>query len=407
MRIGAEIISRLIMSVRKVLFICSVYKPNFGGVEITIEKMAHHLKKVGVESVILTKRFPKELSEFETIDGISIYRIQRPVLDTEFESVISGILKNETELKADLVHIIGIRRPMPLIGFLLAKKWNVPYLVTFTGGDLPQSGNEESKKLWQEGLATVRDIIPLADDWTAFAEHTSSLASEIFKDIRKPGVIYGGINLELIRSTKAVVNKSPYFFTARRLEYSKGIDLLIEAFAKISPRLRDYELIIAGDGPKKNELERLAQSLSARIRFLGSVNQKTVFEYMKGATAHICPSRTESGGLVNYEAQAAGCIAIGSNVDGIPEYIINNKTGLLFETENIEDLSNKLLLASSNNLKIREIRERAMEESKKHGWEFFTNTYLNLYQSLIFDHRSNDSISKSKLASDLLQKINS
>ena len=127
---------------------------------------------------------------------------------------------------------------------------------------------------------------------------------------------------------------------------------------------------------------------------------------MKGAVAHICPSRTESGGLVNYEAQAAGCIAIGSNVDGIPEYIINNKTGLIFETENIEDLSNKLLLASSNDSRIREIREKALEESKEHSWESFMDEYLNLYQSLVSNHHSTDFMPESKLASDLFQKIN-
>ena len=395
------------MSVKKVLFICSVYKPNFGGVEITIEKMTNHLKKMGIESVILTKKFPKELSEFETIDGIPVYRISRPVLETEFENAISEIIKNESELKSDIVHIIGIRRPMPLISFLLAKRWNVPYLVTFAGGDLPQSGNEESKQLWQEGLTMVKDIVPLADGWTAFADHTSNLALKILKDIRKPKIIYGGIDLESIRDVKAVVNESPYFFAARRLEYSKGIDLLIKAFANISPRLHGYELIIAGDGPVRNELEKLAQLLSIKVRFLGLVDQKTVFEYMKGAVAHVCPSRTESGGLVNYEAQATGCIAIGSNVDGIPEYIVNNETGLLFETENIEDLSNKLLLASSDNSKIHEIRIKALEESKKHDWKSFTDGYLNLYQSLASEYRPADFIPKSKLVVGLLHKINS
>lgn len=393
------------MAVKKVLFICSVYKPNFGGVEIAIEQTAKCLRKRGIESTILTKRFPMDLPVFEVVDGIPVYRVARPVSNSEFESGIVDILKNESELKADIVHIIGVRRPMPLLGFLLAKRWNIPYLVTFAGGDLPQSENEESQQLWQEGLTTVRDIVPQADDWTAFANHTSNLALEILKDIRKPKVIYGGVDLELIQSTEAVVNKSPYFFSARRLEYEKGIDVLIEAFAKVSSKLNDYELIIAGDGAARKGLEELATSLSARVRFLGSVDQVTVFKYMKGAVAHICPSRAESGGLVNYEAQASGCITIGSNVDGIPEYIINNKTGLLFETENVEDLSKQLLIASSDDSEMREIRKNALEESNKHGWDTFTDTYLNLYQFLANNHRPTSFIPQSKLADDLLQKI--
>lgn len=394
------------MAVKKVLFICSIYKPNFGGVEIAMEQTAKCLRKRGVESIILTKRFPKDLPEFEIVDDVPVYRVARPVSNSEFESVIANILKNESELKVDIVHIVGIRRPMPLLGFLLAKRWNVPCLVTFAGGDLPQSDNEESQQLWQEGLTTVRDIVPQADDWTAFSDHTSNLALEVLKDIRKPKVIYGGVDLESIQSTEVVINESSYFFSARRLEYSKGIDLLIKAFAKISPKLRDYELIIAGDGAARKGLEELATSLSARVKFLGSVDQATVFKYMKGAVAHICPSRAESGGLVNYEAQATGCIAIGSNVDGIPEYIINNKTGLLFETENTEDLSKKLLIASSDDSEVREIRKNAIDESNKHGWDTFADTYLNLYQSLARNHRPTSFIPRPKLTDDLLQKIN-
>jgi len=48
---------------------------------------------------------------------------------------------------------------------------------------------------------------------------------------------------------------------------------------------------------------------------------------MKGAVAHICPSRTEGGGIVNYEAEASGCLAIGSDAGGIPEYIQDGVTG--------------------------------------------------------------------------------
>ena len=142
------------------------------------------------------------------------------------------------------------------------------------------------------------------------------------------------------------------------------------------------------------------------VKFLGSINQSSVFSYMRGAIAHICPSRTESGELVNYEAQATGCIAIGSDVDGIPEYISDNKTGLLFKNENTLDLSQKLIIAAENGKSIRKIREFALKKSKSHGWGMFTDSYIDLYNNLSVSHRTKEFDPWSVLTQRLLLQIN-
>lgn len=130
-----------------------------------------------------------------------------------------------------------------------------------------------------------------------------------------------------------------------------------------------------------------------------------MFCWRQGHVAHICPFRAESGGLVNYEAQAAGCISIGSDIDGIPEYITDNKTGFLFKNENVNDLSEKLLLATKDDLQVQKIRKFAMEESKKHGWSIFTDSYINVYENISKNYSSKEFIPWSTLTGDLLQQI--
>jgi glycosyltransferase involved in cell wall biosynthesis len=258
--------------------------------------------------------------------------------------------------------------------------------------------------IWEEGLGIVKESVLQADYWTTFSRYTEGHAKNVFPQITSC-VIYGGVDLELINTVSTYRNQCPYFFTARRLEHSKGLDILIRAFAKISIKLPSYELIVAGDGIERENLENLAKSLSAKVKFIGAIDQSSVFSFMKGAVAHICPSRSESGGLVNYEAQAAGCIAIGSNVGGIPEYIKDDKTGLLFKNEDVDDLAEKLLLSASNSEMIQEIRRNSTKESLHYGWETFTNTYLDLYQEIINVHRKSSFNPWSELTNDLSKQM--
>ncbi len=395
------------MKIKKVLLISSLYKPNIGGVEITIGQMAQHLRADGIETVVLTKRFPKVLSEFEVIDGVPVHRIDRPQSDEQFHNIITEILSNEPALRADIVHIIGIRRPMPLLGLLLAKRWKVPYVVTFAGGDLPQNEDQESVKIWSEGVDTVPSSVNQADCWTAFSTSTAKLASELLGDNMKPLIVYGGIDLKSISEAKPMSIGNPYFFIARRIEKSKGIDILIKAFSLICNQLPDVSLIIAGEGSEREELERLSNELGLgnKVRFLGFIDPTTVFSYMKGSIAHICPSRSESGGLVNYESQASGCLTIGSDADGIPEYISDGKTGILFKSGDIDGLAQKLLLAARNDQHIRDIKKAAIESSRDHGWETFTKNYIGIYRDLIMKNLSRRFKPWSKLTERLARQM--
>jgi glycosyltransferase involved in cell wall biosynthesis len=108
----------------------------------------------------------------------------------------------------------------------------------------------------------------------------------------------------------------------------KGVDVALRALAELP---QDVALWVAGDGGEAEALRRLAGELGLgeRVRFLGL--QRDVAPYMQAADALACPSLwAEAAGLVNLEGHACGLPVVGSRIGGIPEYVADGETGLLF-----------------------------------------------------------------------------
>lgn len=369
---------------KKILYLCSVYKPNIGGTEIAIENLTKNLHEANIDTTVFTKKFPFNLSEKESINNSIVLRMNRPKNTLEYLKSIKFIKKHLNLLKADVIHLIGIRRPMPLYGLLLSKLWQVPYVVTFTGGDLPDPLEPDSIRIWNEGKDITPQSVLQADKLTAFSRYTASLAEKAIGLLPNIDVIYGGIDLDEINKSPKQIEKFEYFFAARRLDPSKGIDILIRAYHKIKRKFPNTKLLIAGEGPDRQLLTELVHKLKLEnnVVFLGPLSHSKVISYMKGAVAHICPSRTEGGGIVNYEAQAAGCLAIGSNAGGIPEYIENNKTGFIFPAGDENALTKLLSLSIKNRKEVERIKKTAKNEIYKKTWDTFSHIYLKIYKNL-------------------------
>lgn len=118
----------------------------------------------------------------------------------------------------------------------------------------------------------------------------------------------------------------------------KGIDVAVRALAELPANV---VLWIIGGGPQEASLRQLIDNLGLqnRARLLGL--QKHVQPYLQAADCFVCPSLWgEAAGLVNIEAQACGTPVIASRIGGIPEYVADGKTGLLFAPGDHHELAN-------------------------------------------------------------------
>ncbi len=129
-----------------------------------------------------------------------------------------------------------------------------------------------------------------------------------------------------------------YVFYFGRLSPEKGVDTLIRACAKAR-----VPLVIAGDGPARESLERLAEKSGAQAKFLGFLTGDDLKDALYGARFTVLPSTCfENAPLSILESFAAGKPVIGSNLGGIPE-LISEDTGVLFPPGNIEALAEAII----------------------------------------------------------------
>lgn len=374
-------------AVKKVLILSSLYKPHVGGVQTVVEQLCQQYRRQGIATVVLTKRFPTSQRYRATFHHTPVFRFDRPKSFAEVAGAVQTILRNEKELRPDVVHLLGVRRPMPVIAYLLSRHWQVPYVATIVGGDIPDTGDPDSIRLWNEAGGTVEPYVTRADAITVFSQATQDLAKQVLHTNRPITMIYAGVDIQRIQRAIPVAGPNNFFFTARRLDYSKGLDILITAFSIVTKTDPKVKLVIAGDGEEQAALEQQCVDLriKSRVIFLGRIPLDAVYGYMKTAIAHLCPSRAESGGLVNIEAQAAGCLAVGSRVGGIGEYIADGVTGLLHEPDSVDALVKTLqyLLAPENQVAITQIKKQATASINTFTWTHCAEQYVHLYEQLL------------------------
>lgn len=180
-----------------------------------------------------------------------------------------------------------------------------------------------------------------------------------------------------------------YIFFAGRLEHNKGIEDLLNAYAKSDKTL---PLWVAGAPLENSYFDKLKQQalqygIEDKVRFLGV--RTDVMELMAGARATIVPSYNEGFGRIMPEAMFAKCFVIGRNTTGIKEQFDNGlrltgkEIGFRFSTiEELIDAINKVCKADKRELN--EYRQRAYSiVSTLYTQEACSNAVLDFYMKIL------------------------
>ncbi|MBD5393035.1 MAG: glycosyltransferase family 4 protein [Lachnospiraceae bacterium] len=186
----------------------------------------------------------------------------------------------------------------------------------------------------------------------------------------KVKVIYNGIELIQEREEKRQEDfgQDPVtlLYIGRLIE-GKGVDLLLRAMQKLIEAGENLELIILGDGPERFKCEKLARKLKieSKVHFEGYQTEKQ--RYYDRADIFVCPSRWEAFGISIVEALAQEMICVASNVGGIPEIVEDGKDGFLFESGNVDDLTEALKKATNCFISSRyfDVAAAARQKSRK------------------------------------------
>jgi glycosyltransferase involved in cell wall biosynthesis len=187
-------------------------------------------------------------------------------------------------------------------------------------------------------------------------------------------------------------NKKIILFVGQ-IRHSKGIHILIKAFKKVRKTIPESILLIVGGIQNSQAYKYFNQLLKSikknniqdSVKFLGHISDKALKSLYSIANVFVLPSlKYEYQGIVLLEAMASKVPIIASEVEGIPYMVKDKENGLLFEKNNIKELSDKIIQLLEN----KKLKEELIEKSiklieMKYNWEKIAKKTYKIYKSVI------------------------
>lgn len=220
------------------------------------------------------------------------------------------------------------------------------FITTFHGYDL-------SSYIVRNGEGVYKNLFAKGDLFLPISCYWKNILIKAGCDDKKMRVHRMGINLERYKYSKKRIQSGETIkiLTIGRLVEKKGHEFAIRAMKKVTEKYKKINYIVAGDGPLRNQLEYLVDRLgiSEHVKFIGSVDQNEVFKLYQQSHIFCLSSVTSSQGdqegipVVLMEAQAAGLPIISTYHTGIPELVINGKSGFLVPERDIDALAERFI----------------------------------------------------------------
>ncbi|MFA4824291.1 MAG: glycosyltransferase family 4 protein [Methanoregula sp.] len=199
------------------------------------------------------------------------------------------------------------------------------------------------------------------------------------KNIR---IIQNGVDLKRINSILPHDETSDIIFVGRLIR-EKNVDLLVRAMGILSHENKKYQLLIIGDGPERETIERLIHELSieSHVRMTGFLDDHDeIIARMKSAKICVLPSTREGFGIAALEALACGLpvVTVDHKANAIRDLITEQNGCLCLLSE--EDLADKISRTMAQH---KEMKNACIASAETFDWDHIASDVENYYQSVI------------------------
>jgi len=269
----------------------------------------------------------------------------------------SNIVKHKNEIKAKVLSLKmkHIYNPITILKLInIVKKYKIDIISTHSGKDAWLGAIVG--KLTSKPVVRTRHLLTKINSPKSYNLSTITVAvsKSVEKYLKKMGVkntttIYTGIDTDLykpndlkkLRKEYNISNETFVIGIVAVLRAAKRHKDLIEAVSQID---KNIKLIIIGDGPQKDNLEKLIKEKKLEDKVIMTGPRDDVPMILSDFDLFVLPSKEEALGTSILEASSAGVPVVGSRVGGIPECVDETKNGLLFNPMDWKDLKKKILI---------------------------------------------------------------
>ncbi|MEB3101061.1 1,4-alpha-glucan branching protein domain-containing protein [Ferviditalea candida] len=378
------------------------YPPKYvGGLSRAVSELAEALAAQGeIVHVVTTSHWGSP--DFERLNGVYVHRL--PLLtsgDTDFYhwtfemnlAMVDHLVQwKEHGGRIDLLHAhdwmvyhaareIKHSYGIPLVATIHATEWgrNQGNLHT----DLQHKIHGIEWKLTYEARRVfvcsdymkreLTNIFRLPEDKITIIPNGIALKQPLSATSSRPG------RLPWFRAEEKVI------FFIGRLVFEKGVQVLLESMPRVLAQVPNAKLVIAGEGPMKNELMHKAEHLGDRVAFVGYVDNALKESLYASADLCVIPSLYEPFGIVALEAMKHRIPVVVSDVGGLAEIINHGKDGYKALPGHVESLSwhiSELLLQPELGSLMAEAAYQKLQN--EYNWEIIASRMKDIFHDLYF-----------------------
>ena len=381
-----------------ICMVSDLFDTPYGGGPVVIKRFMEKLMERGHNITIITSKY-KNKETLEKRENLGIYRFPSIVLPkTQGEYAFSfpnpkRIREIYEREKIDVIHC-HFPSLLALACVLEARKMSVPSVATnhllsetfFSNFFLH---TRKSKALFYKTLNSFYNHMDIVICPSLYGVKTLKKYGLNTKAI----VLSNGINLssfnpnlnykQFLKEFKLDEDTEKILYVGRLMK-EKGLDVLLEAYSIVNSKISDTELIVVGKGYLQKDLEELAVKLGLEnVIFTGFISDTLLKQAYASSDIFVLSSYAEIQPLVLLEALAMGLPAIGTNVGGIPEMIINGWNGYIVNPGDCEGLAEGIIkILTDKRLKER-FSDNSLKMAKSHDIERSTDKLERLYNKLI------------------------
>ncbi len=371
------------MGTFKILFL--IESLHFGGSEVFLEKLLSRLDRQKFEPLVCCLLEKGQLAPRIESQGVRVemlgWTLGSPLSTLRVVGRLAGLLRKER------VHLLQTFFYRPeILGALAATLARTPVVVS-SQHDVMVPGGRFSRLLLRMSRAVVRHVVANCEACRRHRELLTGLAPEKVSVIPiglSQGELRAAQEAKLPAGLQDLCEKGPVVLWVGRFLHVKGPDVFLRAAASVARGFPGARFLMVGEGPMKEELA----SLAVELRIADAVRMPGEIESLRGilgnSSVMVSSSRSEGFPTVVLEAMAAGTPVVASRVGGVEELIEDGVDGLLFESENSEQLASAVTKLLSEKEFASQLGSRAREKvSRQFMFDETVRRVEALYETLL------------------------